>query len=177
MDLRITKPVDAKLLLSTIERYCADATERPMLPADIIPAERGDKVVSIAREMTSPTDAIDRAQISYLRSIGDQAFVNAMIEGFFEDVEQTLEPLRKAVNVSDATAFRFCAHAFKSSGNNMGAHSLSHLCGALEKISEADFANHKSEYLAQIEHEVTRAVAELKSNVYSEGTTALAKAG
>ena len=177
MDLRITKPVDAKLLLSTIERYCADATERPMLPADIIPAEPGDKVVSIARELTSPTDAIDRAQISYLRSIGDQAFVNAMIEGFFEDVEQTLEPLRNAVNVSDATAFRFSAHAFKSSGNNMGAHSLSHLCGALEKISEADFANHKSEYLAQIEHEVTRAVAELKSNVYSEGTTALAKAG
>jgi len=33
----------------------------------------------------------------------------------------------------DVSEFRFCAHAFKSSGNNMGARSLSRLCGQLEK--------------------------------------------
>ena len=134
-------------------------------------------MVPITRDLPSTDEAIDRAQIQYLRSIGDQVFVNTMIEGFFEDVEHTLGPLRKAVKTGDVLAFRFCAHAFKSSGNNMGALPLARLCEKLENIGEAEFAEHKSDYLARLEEEIASAVAALKKDSYTGDHGVMAKTG
>lgn len=165
MDLRITKPVDAKLLLSTIETYCVD-----------IPNQRGEPVVKHpeASQTEEPVkhnsipkgEPIDRAQIQYLHSIGNQIFVDSMIDGFLEDMEQTIEPLRSAVKTANVAEFRFCAHALKSSGNNMGATSLAYLCGQLEKVSDIDFAKHRLTYLSQLEHEIEQAISALKEDVY-----------
>ncbi len=145
MDMRITKPVDAEMLLNAIEKYCCVDTHGPLMQQEL---------------------PIDHGQIQYLLSIGDHAFVNTMIEGFVEDVEQTLGPLRKAVAEGDVSEFRFCAHAFKSSGNNMGARALSQLCERLEKVSEADFFEHRFIYLQQMEQEAATAVDALHSDVY-----------
>ena len=176
MDLRITKPVNAQLLLATIEHYCADGSGEPLSADRIHPSHR-DVVVPISRDAVSAGDVIDGAQIQYLRSIGDQAFVNTMIDGFLEDIGQTLEPLQCAVKSGDVAEFRFCAHALKSSGNNMGARSLSRLCGPLEKITEVDLAQNGPEYLARIEKEITRTVAALKTDFYTGEVPAIAKTG
>ena len=176
MDMRITKPVDAKLLLSTIEKYCVRNTDGEHASFDDR-AQRQNIVVPITRDVPSSDEAIDRAQIQYLRSIGDQVFVNTMIEGFFEDVEHTLGPLRKAVKAGDASGFRFCAHAFKSSGNNMGARQLARLCEKLENISDAEFAEHKSDYLARLEEEITSAVTALQKDSYTGDHAVMAKTG
>jgi two-component system sensor histidine kinase RpfC len=100
-----------------------------------------------------------------------------MIEGFVEDVEQTLGPLRKAVADGDVSEFRFCAHAFKSSGNNMGARSLSQLCAQLEKVSEADFLEHRFSYLQDMEQEAATAVDALNSDVHFTPNGVTAQAG
>ena len=165
MDMRITKPVDARMLLTTIEKYCCAETNRPIIQ-QALPNDPLHKVVPIFGDAPGAGAPIDKVQIQYLLSIGDHAFVNAMIEGFVEDVEQTLGPLRKAVAERDVSEFRFCAHAFKSSGNNMGARSLSRLCGRLEKVSEADFFEHRFIYLQQMEQEAATAVDALHSDVY-----------
>ena len=120
-------------------------------------------VVPISGAVTHPPDAIDQGQIEYLMSIGDFSFVCSMIEGFFEDVGQTLEPLRQAAASNDVRAFRFCAHAFKSSGNNMGAKQLAALCSKLEKVTEPDFAEHRYAYLEKIEAELGRATEALNA--------------
>ena len=171
MDLRITKPVNAQLLLSAIEKYCGDGNVDP-LSAFMTPTPPRGKITPISRELAPVGDAIDMAQIQYLRSIGDQAFVNTMIEGFLDDVAQTVEPLKNAVAKGDVTEFRFCAHAFKSSGHNMGARSLARLCGQLERVSDADFLEHRQEYLAQIEHEIARSISQLKLDVCTTEITA-----
>lgn len=176
MDLRITKPVDAKLLLSTIEKYCSQVIE-PGQSHLTLTEEPNNIVIPISREIKRSLDTIDRTQIEYLRSIGDQTFVNAMIEGFFEDIEQSLEPLRAAVKAQDVAEFRFCAHAFKSSGNNMGARSLAHLCGQLENISEDDFSKNRVDHLAKIEKEIAGAIATLKTEVYTGDVPAIAQRG
>ncbi|WP_397579898.1 ATP-binding protein [Sphingorhabdus sp.] len=176
MDARITKPVNAQLLLKTIETYCSGSAATFMMP-DIKPACRHDIVEGMSCEAATPIDAIDRTQIQYLRSIGDQAFVNNMVESFLEDINQTLDPVRRAVKNGDISEFRFCAHAFKSSGNNMGARALSLLCGQLEQINDADFSQHKHEYLAQIEQEITRAVYMLKTDVFTDAVPVLEKTG
>lgn len=165
MDMRITKPVDAQMLLNTIEQSCCGETNG-LLIQRALPSDPLHNVVSICGDVPFAEAPIDEGQIQYLLSIGDHAFVNAMIEGFVEDVEQTLGPLRKAVAERDVSEFRFCAHAFKSSGNNMGARSLSRLCAQLEKVSEADFFEHRFIYLQQMEQEAATAVDALHSDVY-----------
>ena len=165
MDMRITKPVDAQILLNAIEKYCCVDTNGPLIQ-QALPIDPLHKVAPIFGDVPSGGAPIDHGQIQYLLSIGDQAFLNTMIEGFVEDVEQTLGPLRKAVADGDVSEFRFCAHAFKSSGNNMGARSLSRLCGQLEKVSEAEFLEHRFIYLQEMEQEAATAVDALHSDAY-----------
>jgi two-component system sensor histidine kinase RpfC len=163
MDFRITKPVDAALLLSTIEKYCGTSTDdHAAIP--IIGPDPLNVVVPISGGQAPVIQTIDGGQIDYLRSIGGQPFLDTMIEGFLEDVDQTLEALSQSIDANDVQQFRFCAHAFKSSGNNMGATSLAQLCGRLEKISEADFLEKKLRYRRKIEHEAAAAVAALRSD-------------
>lgn len=168
MDLRITKPIDAKLLLATIEQLCGnigDENQHPIIIHDPL-----DRVVSFPGTQVVQSDAIDGAQLEYLMSIGDESFLHGMIEGFLEDVEKTMEPLHLSVATSNVTDFRFCAHAFKSSGNNMGAKRLGALCGRLEKITEADFLQNGESYLDKISQEldiVTAALGDLKTRIGS----------
>ena len=165
MDLRITKPVDAKLLLASIEHFCGNNDSAPGEVAALIAEDPMEVVIPISRESRPESDAIDPVQLEYLMSIGDTAFLQSMIEGFLEDVGQTIPPLRMAVEDNDVAAFRFCAHAFKSSGNNMGAKRLADLCGRLEKVTEADFVDQRLVYLDRIETELQMAVASLKTKV------------
>lgn len=165
MDMRITKPVDAQILLNAIEKYCGVEANGSLIQ-QALPIDPLHTVAPSFADIPSADAPIDKDQIQYLLSIGDQAFVDTMIEGFVEDVEQTLGHLRKAVADGDVSEFRFCAHAFKSSGNNMGARSLSRLCGRLEKVSEADFLQHRFAYLQEMEQEAATAVDALHSDVY-----------
>jgi two-component system sensor histidine kinase RpfC len=176
MDMRITKPVDAQILLNAIEKYCGVDTNGSLIQ-QALPIDPLHTVAPSFADIPSADAPIDKDQIQYLLSIGDQAFVDTMIEGFVEDVEQTLGPLRKAVAEGDVSEFRFCAHAFKSSGNNMGASSLSRLCGRLEKVSEADFLEHRFSYLQEMEQEAATAVDALHSDVYFTPNGVTAQAG
>ncbi len=163
MDTRLTKPVDSKVLLATIENFCGKSDDSSQPSVEGAAPDPLNVVVPLHCALPPIPDAIDPAQFEYLMSIGDANFVAGMIDGFFEDVEHTAEPMRKAVENNDVRKFRFCAHAFKSSGNNMGAKYLAALCGKLEKITEADFAEHRHAYLEKIEYELDRALSALNS--------------
>jgi two-component system, sensor histidine kinase RpfC len=161
MDLRLTKPVDAKLLLSTIDRLCGSSVEHEDTPESSAP-DPLNVVVSMSRTPRLSNPCIDQKQFDYLTSIGDEAFVQGMVEGFLQDAEETLDPLRQAVNQRRVQDFRFFAHAIKSSSNNMGAKNLADLCGHLEKITEADFDDHRFVYLDKVEIELAEVIAALQ---------------
>lgn len=164
MDLRITKPIDAKLLLATIDRLCGGTDTY----GEVAASQSSDPfniVVPISRIGAPVSDVIDQTQINYLMSIGDDAFVRGMIEGFFQDADETLEPLRHAVSQGKVQDFRFYAHAIKSSSNNMGAKPLADLCARLEKITEADFDEHRFAYLEKIEGELCLVIEALQALV------------
>ena len=101
--------------------------------------------------------------MDYLRSIGDDSFVASMIEGFLEDVAECRITLAKSVEERDPALFRFSAHAFKSSANNIGAKQLAALCAKLEKVTEADFESQRVDYMQRIENELQRATHALQS--------------
>ena len=171
MDTRLTKPVDGRLLLATIEEFCsARTTSSERSIADLI-ADPLHIVVPLKPVADTQATAIDPTQMAYLRSIGDDKFVTGMIEGFFEDIEQSIGPMRSSVERHDVKEFRFHAHAFKSSANNMGASALAALCGKLEKLTEADFLEHGLSYLQKVEYELDRVTEELSPSGQSSAQT------
>ncbi len=174
MDLRITKPVDAKLLLATIEQYCGNTEVSVAALNDALQNPDG-VVVPFVGVRNQGDDVLDPVQIDYLKSIGDQSFFESMIEGFFEDVEQTVDPLRLSVQHNTVANFRFCAHALKSSGNNMGAKRLASLCSRMESITESDFAEHRDAYLKKIEAELEAVITALQSDTKIASQTTFRK--
>jgi|GWRWMinimDraft_5_1066013.scaffolds.fasta_scaffold00020_14 two-component system sensor histidine kinase RpfC len=162
MDMRITKPVDAKLLLATIENLCAP-TAQGLAAIENAGPDPLNVVIPLSTGTSLEYYSIDPSQIEYLRSIGDEVFVSGMIDGFFEDTEQTLEPLRLSVHNGKVHDFRFCAHAIKSSSNNMGAKKLAELCGKLERVTEAEFDENRFQYLEKIERELNKVLNALKA--------------
>ncbi len=160
MDLRLTKPINAQLLLGTINKLCppvAASTDAARSQSDPL-----GKVVPITGQLTEiVTTAIDPAHLDYLQSIGGAKFVLDLAEGFAEDVEECIETMRMAIQSADAHQFRFAAHAFKSSSNNIGAKSLAELCARLEKVTESEFENEGSLHLARVENELAKVMHDL----------------
>lgn len=157
MDLRLTKPINAKLLLEAIESVCTNETKH------VDPIALNDplgKVVAFGERPEEPS-SIDPKHLDYLYSIGDHAFVASMFEGFEEDAVECHEAMERAIANADPEGFRFAAHAFKSSGNNIGASQLAAMGATLEKITEADFEMNGRDYLAKIEAELVRIKAEV----------------
>ena len=172
MDLRLTKPINAALLLQTIEKYCGPA------PAAQLPDSKQDPlkiVVSLDRTKSDDSEdrAIDSAHLNYLASIGDASFIGSMIEGFLEDSQESSATMQRAIENNDPALFRFAAHAFKSASNNIGALQLSALCARLEKVTEAEFGEKGNTYFAQVTQELNRAKNELATVAVS--TTAKAQ--
>lgn len=157
MDLRLTKPINAKLLLEAIESVCEPENKR------VVAATQADpfgKVVVLGERSAVPA-SLDPQHLDYLYSIGDHMFVTGMFEGFEEDAIECREAMQQAIQCGDPERFRFAAHAFKSSSNNIGATQLSAMGALLEKITEADFEANGSDYLAKIDAELVRIKAEV----------------
>ncbi len=165
MDIRITKPVDAKKLLAVIDEYCGgcapQSTEISIDPFNV--------VVPLSQSRLDPS-AVDATQMAYLLSIGGEGFVNDMIGSFYEDIAETDINIERAIETHDVVQFRFCAHAYKSSANNIGALVLAALCSKYEKVTEADFADHAEAYHDKIKNEIKRVKLALAKQPSAEAT-------
>ncbi|MGL5837684.1 MAG: response regulator [Sphingorhabdus sp.] len=159
MDLRLTKPINAKLLLSTIDQICMSSSKQDRAAG--LPINTTAKVVPITTAVIDKTNAIDAAHIAYLHSLGGNDFVCDMVEGFTQDIKECLVTMRDAVGVGDAVQFRFAAHAFKSSANNIGAKKLAEICAGLEKINEIDFIRNGDHLCTDVQNELDNVTAEL----------------
>lgn len=151
MDMRITKPVDAKLVLNIVNQYCADKPGQQKLDQKLEPVRLAAPAPHAG---IGPLPTLDQIQIDYLLSIGDAAFFGDMIDSFREDIDETIIAMRAAVADKDARQFRACAHAFKSSSSNIGAKSLIDITSRLENIGDSDFHAKGSRYLTKIETEI-----------------------
>tara|TARA_R110000824_G_scaffold195149_1_gene377825 strand:- start:1502 stop:4024 length:2523 start_codon:yes stop_codon:yes gene_type:complete len=153
MDLRMTKPIEARELIEVIASQTANNVGQAQEKTDSDPLE---VVSNLNGQKSRPdTPAIDPAQLDYLLSIGDEAFVQSIIEAYLEDADEILIAFKKSIDDRSVDDFRFHAHAFKSGAANVGATHLVETCSKLEVIGERDFKNRRFEYLAKIERQVT----------------------
>ena len=70
-------------------------------------------------------------------SMGDEEFMDELIDIYLEDMPRQLEALRAAVQNHDGRAAAATAHRLRGASGNMGADSLSGLCHDVE-ISSRD---------------------------------------
>jgi len=172
MDLRLTKPIEAGLLLDTVAEQTGN-----FLNADEAKVAAGDDPFDVVQSIGSgsagdPSPPIDVKQMDYLRSIGDESFVQSIIEAYVDDTLDIMIAFNKSVEQSDVEDFRFQAHAFKSGANNVGATKLAQMCGHFEVITEAEFTKRRFEYLARAEEEVSRITNFFKNpKTYDDGNT------
>ncbi|MEO9600553.1 ATP-binding protein [Parasphingorhabdus sp.] len=152
MDLRLTKPIEAKELINVITAQTAGNISSTAL--EIVPDPLG-VISNLHSESSEPaTPAVDPAQLEYLLSIGDDAFVQSIIESYLEDTNEILTAFKKSIVDESVEDFRFHAHAFKSGAANIGATGLVETCSILEVITERDFEDMRSEYLAKVEQQI-----------------------
>ena len=153
MDLRMTKPIEAKELIETIASQTAITVDRTNSEVSSDPF----RVVSNIEDRKRPTapPAVDPAQLDYLLSIGDEAFVQSIIDAYLEDTTEILAAFCKSVDDEAVDDFRFHAHAFKSGAANVGANRLVETCAKLEVITEQEFNDRRFEHLAMIKQQIT----------------------
>ena len=149
MDLRMTKPIEAQELIEVIASQTANLDGQP----DETVASDPLGVVSNldGKKHLLELPAIDQTQLDYLLSIGDEAFVQSIIETYLEDASAILIAFKKSVDEESVEDFRFHAHAFKSGAANVGATYLVETCAKLEVISEPEFKSRRFAYLAKVE--------------------------
>jgi two-component system, sensor histidine kinase RpfC len=152
MDLRVTKPFDAKHLLDLIDQYTAALSTGAQMPEAVDPF---NVVVPISESGSRVIATLNLTQIEYLFSIGDRSFVDEMIASFQADIAETIVAMRVSIEDQDVQKFRFCAHAFKSSAQNIGASKIAALASKLELITEGDFISKGREHIALIESEMS----------------------
>jgi two-component system, sensor histidine kinase RpfC len=160
MDLRITKPFDAKRLLALIDDYTLGTADNAITQSSSDPFE---VVVPFSQTSNDDLATIDRLQLDYLFSIGDQSFVDEMISSFQSDIQETIGQMRASVDDHDVQKFRFCAHAFKSSAQNLGATDLIQISAKLEHITEGEFSENGQHHLARIEKSIKKIEQALKN--------------
>lgn len=156
MDLRLTKPIEAGLLLDTVAEQTGN-----YINADEAEVHSQPDPFNVVRSIESnstdhPSPPIDLDKIDYLKSIGDETFVQSIIDAYVEDTANIMIDFDQSIKDCNVEEFRFQAHAFKSGANNVGATKLSQMCGKLEVITELEFNERRFEYLEQIGHEVAR---------------------
>ncbi len=159
MDLRLTKPIEAGLLLDTVAEQTGN-----FLTADEVQTNGDADPFNVVRSINAKSadelePPIDNEQMAYLRSIGDDTFVQSIIDAYLDDTLEVMAAFEESIKNHDVADFRFQAHAFKSGANNVGACRLAQMCGKLEVVTEDDFNENGFEYLAQIEKELSRITA------------------
>lgn len=172
MDLRLTKPIEASLLLDTVAEQTGNFRK-----ADEAQVSNYDDPFNVVQSIGSksediPQPPIDTKQMEYLKSIGDEVFVQSIVDAYIEDTSSIMTAFKKSVDDSKVEDFRFHAHAFKSGANNVGAKKLSQMCSYLEVITESEFTKQRFDHLAQIEQEVSRIKAFLNNQETVQGSKA-----
>jgi HPt (histidine-containing phosphotransfer) domain-containing protein len=80
----------------------------------------------------SDVPLIDPAALDNLRALGDEAFLQEIIDIFLSDTPTRIDELRRALATRDVRTFARAAHSIKGSASNLGAEPLRALAATLE---------------------------------------------
>lgn len=156
MDERITKPVEAKNLISKVRHYCSENYK----PAAVPFSHKIDNKLELPLD-TAETGLIDMKRIKYLESIGDRDFIRLVIDSYIDETKEIADTLYNDNILCDVATFQFAVHAIKSSANNIGATKLSKICADYEHINPILYENEGQKYYEILTKELAKVQREI----------------
>jgi two-component system, sensor histidine kinase RpfC len=150
MDACLTKPIDARGLLSVIEQFVGKtgATQAPI--------PRGPTIVATHPVGTDGEDSFDEARLRELEALGGTGFLREMLSTLLTDVETLTVDLQRAQGQDDFYLFRDVAHSIRSCAANLGAEPLRRQAERLESMPAETFAQHAAAELRGLVEQATR---------------------
>jgi len=135
VDAFLTKPIDAHTLLDTVA----------LLTSTVNHSTAGTQRSDIASNGPGEPPAADEQLINkktlhHLRLLGAMSdnFLDNVIHGFFQEGEQLLDAMNKALQQHEYVQLKELAHALKGSSGNLGAESLFRICREISYSNQAD---------------------------------------
>ncbi len=110
--------------------------------------------------------AINAKVIADLRALeagGTPGLLRELIDLFLKEADKHLATLRSALSGRDGHQFERAAHTLKGSSGNLGAQSMSRLCGELQMIGRAADWDRAARGLADLEIEYRGVKSELEA--------------
>jgi two-component system, sensor histidine kinase RpfC len=149
MDACLTKPIDARRLLSVMDQFVGKAGDSvPMLsePAEIVTLPTGEANES----------SLDETRLRELEELGGTGFLHEVLNSLISDVDTLTNDLQQARGQKDLYLFRDLAHSIRSCAANLGAISLCRQAERLECLPAEKFARDDATELCGLVEQATR---------------------
>lgn len=158
IDVYLTKPVEPRRLIATIEASIAGGENRPvpaLPPAPASEAAAGEDEGSVEAEEAEVLNPRALAGLSAF-SGPDEDFALAILQDFIVNSESLLTQIGDATRAADALAFRAAVHALRGTAGNVGAEAMRRFCQELQGMSQDRLRAHGKDYVARLERELDR---------------------
>ena len=135
LDAYLTKPVEPKLLLSTVADLMHNR-QNNKIPKDKIPL----RVVSLNNPVNVPL--LDIQTLNTISAMAkDQDFMPGLIKGYIDNAQIMIEQINSAVTHAEYEIIGGLAHTLDGSSRSIGAKRLSIIADKLRKQTQADRYN------------------------------------
>ena len=157
VDAYLTKPVEARRLLDSVDALAANLKAPPEPIATTGQEETVTQISAHPRYRPESFAALDWSIIRRLSKFSsDEGFILEILEDFSADAESLLKDINAAVAARDPAAFRDKIHALRGTSGNVGAEAIRRLCQELTGISTNDLRDNGGDYVARLDHEFAR---------------------
>jgi len=157
VDAYLTKPVEARRLLDSVDALTADQKASPEPIATTGQDETVTQISVHPRYKSESFAALDWSIIRRLRNFSsDEGFVLEILQDFTADAEALLKDIDAAIAARDPVAFRDKIHALRGTSGNVGAEAIRRLCQELTGITADDLQNNGGEYISRLDREFAR---------------------
>ena len=160
MEACLMKPVDANLLIATIDALALETVA--VFPPEAGLPGPGAASARVALPPKIPAAAPSAAAINIqalddLEALGGRAFVDDIVAQFSADASTVLASLGAALAGNDVDMFRDSAHALRSCAANVGAQGVFAICLAWRDVGRDELAADGQAWLAKLEAELAGA--------------------
>jgi two-component system sensor histidine kinase RpfC len=157
VDAYLTKPVEARRLLDSVNALAAD---RKASPEPIATTGEDETVTQISvhpRYKPESFAALDWSMIRRLSNFSsDEGFILEILQDFTADSEALLKEINAAIVARDPHAFRDKIHALRGTSGNVGAEAIRRLCQELTGITADDLQDNGDDYISRLDREFAR---------------------
>jgi two-component system sensor histidine kinase RpfC len=147
MDGCLVKPIAPKDLVAAVEM---------MSRANPAPAGGGAKMDDQPHLSGAAAAVMDETIVANVRQLGDRSFFDDLTNDFMTDAKSLIDLLITEAAEGDLEAFRFNAHALRSSAANIGAIALAELCAPWIRWSSSELRSRAPEFASHARSELAR---------------------